>query len=554
MPDLMDILRESFRLGAKPTVGYTGPPKRATITPLPVPAAPSDDSRYDEIVAMDRARSGTAASYGPSFLDSQVTAEREALQTSLSSLDELARQSLEMNDGELVDLTDLMLKIRLGSGFYKRLLDGMLDDDDRVQAVGALGSDLTPELRDSILRQLMRTYGDPEATMRAAIAPSIPPSVAPFARTITPVDFGRSGGPATPNPRDAASYATAGAAYNPAVAALAPPAAIEQPTPEPSGPVAPGDWSLPGSTEAVNPQDYLTAQQWDVPRADVYTPQPVVHGGVFQPISQPNLLKDMDGRIIGRVNELTGGWEMVVDPTEENIRIAEESGYFSQDYLLGLQVTRNKLLAAAREAAYADENARLDAELRRSALAIQQGELDLKNALKDSEIAMRNAQARKAQIDAEVAALDLALFPERQRQMQLANTEMEMRMRQIEAQMRQQEQLFPLDLQLREQELALREQDKLLKEQQLSDLKAAADERTRLQQRREAGDKFAQAMYPTLIKALAPGPVPPPAFTELATNAGTTPEDPAAQMALTLIQNNLSEPVTEENPDGDARP
>lgn len=467
------------------------------------------------------------------------------------------------NRSRLVDLAKLFTKVPMSSGFYNRLIEGDLTQEDQAKATEVLGGPVTPAIREDILHQMTSSVADFIGRANQA-----------------GTSFLNRGGQAL----GAFDAASRGLLTSPATAAMGAGAALGGGLPGLPG--APGGGpggppSLPGAPTDTSGNEPVFTQPGNRPDMQLggqtllgapgstggVVPQPTQLGGGFsidrttEGSTFAPLLRGPDGRILGRATKDANGvirWTFTADPTDENLQLAAQSGLFDQGDLLKMRGDLSDLAKAGRDAEWTDANNKFNMQAKTIELKLKQGELSLEQAKFELSKAAQETATQKAAVDIAAAKADLALKP-------LVEQEMRQRITAADITMRQSEERFPYELQKLQEDVL--------------NAQSVRAERERQAARQQAGDAFMGQMMPGLLSALggkgsaayagatpgkpgtatfkpseAPAPTtqapamsaednlgPPPVYATLAQNAGTKPDDPAAQMAWGVLQQIFSQ-------------
>jgi hypothetical protein len=471
-------------------------------------------------------------------------------QSALRPWQQIAKDALDLPSRPgLVDVAKLMTKVPLRSGFYSRLLDGTTTDEDRAAAHDALGGDLTPGLREDIIGQFARNYANNAAawnTKEGADQPILPPGQS--LATLTAGAIGNlfrnsfAGQVLAPRPGAPAAPGTPGAEAAPGEGPV-----FTEATPGGSRNDMPlGGSSIDAATGQNTSQSvFPVGQGFTVDRGA---------GGT----SGAAILKGPDGRVLGRaVTDAAGNvkWSFTADPTDENLRLAAQSGLFDQGDLIKYRSDLQGMFKTARDMEWADLNNQFGLKAKEIELKLKTGELDLAKAKAELEAKSFEIQAQKAAVDIAATKAQLALQP-------LVEQEMRQRISQADLTMQQAEEKFPYELQLLEEQVA--------------NAQSQRAERERAAARQQAGDSFMGQMMPGLLAAMGgkgsaafagaqpgqpatgqPAPAvaatsqvpggsqdnlgPPPVYAALSQGAGVAPNDPAAQMAWGVLSQMFSQ-------------
>jgi hypothetical protein len=447
----------------------------------------------------------------------------------------------------MVDVTRLLTRVPVSSGFYTRLANNTLTANDRQLAAGAIGGDLTPTLRDDILRQMVSMYtnqpgpGGLPGAARAAGQWGSQPAGMPTV-----------GGIAGLGPQ---LGVTPGAAR---------PGAVPQSTPAPgftggvpATPAAPG--AAPGAAPAPTLRETGTASgEYSTGDADRgYTsgriaPRAPMGAGVSivrDPTTGTATAWSSEGKPIGRAKKDaagndTGEFEFTADPTDANLALAAQSGLFSASELTRLRSDVAKPLQVAKEWEWKQADLDFKGQQLEIESALAERRISLEEAKLRVDTAVAEMNARKTAADIETMRLNNLLFPLTQREKELGIAESELKI-QIEQAM------FPLDYATKEEQLFAAQQQRM--------------ERERKVNQDQANSGFMQGAVPGMLRLLggkgnaggqtqpntegasgnpiaSAAPGPPPIYQQMAERAGVQPGDPAAMLAWTALLQNVIAP------------
>lgn len=424
-----------------------------------------------------------------------------------------------------VDLSEMLVQT-LGSGFVSRILAGSPSDEDQAQALHLLGTTITPDLSRSIAHEFTRLrlqeYGRPTAEARG-YDPSRDPLATGFQYPVSSATGGPSGmdllGSAwsdvnTPRVAPAGMEGSRGA-NSLGVAGVPPPAGSATSVPA----------STPGSIDVGASggtyEDYLALERGS---GAVAGPPPKKFG--FTTVGNAGATGVTDpsaGNVLRAIQNKDGTFEptgTVTDPDWQAWRKDPEGGrqFFTPDQHYAFDTWDDPILGPAAQARSKAAKAAYDARSAELEVKVREQALEIGDATKQLKIEAEKYGLERAKVDLEVARIRAATEP-------VIKLKYEAELQKMNLDLAHAEQTFPLEL----EDMQLR----------IANARAEMNDRELQRRQKQANDRWVAQTYPQMLGLFTStkDAGPTPQYAQLAQGAGTTPDDPAAQMAWSSMAN-----------------